>query len=100
MSYIRFGEDGSDVYVYLSTSGHLECSMCPLQKREQVEDPNAFLGFYLKSVEPVIQTEFDNTADMLAHLELHIAAGHCVPPRVMTELRADAEENDDWMRAI
>jgi len=30
MSYARFGWDGSDVYVFMHVSGHLECCACIL----------------------------------------------------------------------
>lgn len=70
MSYARFSY--ADVYVFMSTSGHLECCGCRLGKRSQ---------------------EFDSTQAMVDHLAEHRAAGHAVPDEIETELWADDREN-------
>jgi len=75
MSYSRFGAGGSDVYVFSSVEGHLECCGC-------------FLGD---------QWSYDTTDEMLAHLEEHRAAGHHVPQDCIEGLLADKEENDRWI---
>jgi len=65
LSVCRFS-DGSDVYVYYSVYGGLECCGCRLAGGA------AF-----------------NAADeqsMIAHLEKHIAAGHKVPDQAVEEL--------------
>jgi hypothetical protein len=95
MSYIRFGEDGSDVYVFTSSTA-LECCACVLQPREWVADAAHPFGGYLKEVGPHVQQEFATNDAMIAHLELHVAAGDCVPGHVFTRLRdpSDAAENE------
>lgn len=80
MSYSRFTE--APVYVYLSGSG-LECCMCCISPRT---------------------VTFPTTAEMLAHLDAHRAAGYDIPDWLYNDLRADAEENDhyvttgEWLR--
>jgi len=65
MSYVRMGEDGSDVYVYMTTAGLICCG-----------------GRAMTS-----------TAAMVDHLRGHIADGDCVPPDVIPALEADDESN-------
>jgi hypothetical protein len=76
MSYARFGEQGSDVYVYLCTAGYLECCACALRDGRFVAH---------------------TTREMLAHLDEHEAAGHRLAARTRRELAADAAENDAWI---
>lgn len=95
MSYCRFGE--GDVYVYLSVDHHLECCGCILQDREFVEDENSPVGFYLKSIGKIIETNFYKTADMIKHLEIHKESGHYVPDFCIEDLLRDQEENDKIM---
>lgn len=75
MSYARFGYDDSDVYVFLSSEGYLECCGCSLNE----------------------QWYYETTDEMLAHLEEHRAQGHNVPQDCIDELLADKEENDQWI---
>ena len=75
MSYSRFGWDGSDVYVFLSVGGHLECCGCLLSD----------------------EWSYATTDEMIAHLEEHRAAGHHVPEDCIEDLLADKEENDRWI---
>ena len=67
MSFVRFGEDNSDVYVYESAMG-LECCGCKLNKTLE------FKYFSLYS-------------EMIEHLQLHQDQGHQVPEFVFVELR-------------
>ena len=69
MSYARFSH--ADVYVFMSTSGHLECCGCHLGD----------------------QWSFDSTAAMVEHLAEHRAAGHDVPNGIESDLWADDQEN-------
>jgi hypothetical protein len=78
MSYARWGPD-SDVYVFLSIRGHLECCGCTLP------------GAGGRS-----QT-FASTVGMLVHLAAHERAGQRVPGHALEELREDQDENDAWM---
>jgi hypothetical protein len=71
MSYTRFGWDDSDVHVFMSTRGWLECCGCILKKGWQYRSTDA----------------------MVAHLQEHIAAGHSVPADVIPALRRDDTEN-------
>jgi hypothetical protein len=74
MSYARFG-DGSDVYVYLDVNGYLCCCGCLLDRH----------------------WEHKTTDEMLGHLDKHIAAGHQVPASCIDGLKAEREENDQWI---
>jgi hypothetical protein len=78
VSYARFGWEGSDVYVFLSVSGGLECCGCSI-----------------KEIGP--SPLFDTTEEMLAHLEEHRSNDHTVPASTIEELKADAIENDQWI---
>lgn len=75
MSYARFGRKTSDVYVYLSCQGHLECCACELGD----------------------QWAFENTDAIVAHLREHEAAGHLVPAYTFEELELDREQNDRYI---
>lgn len=67
MALCRFGSD-SDVYVYYSTEGGIECCGCRLGSAKMVN----------------VVTE----AEMIAHLEEHRRAGHRVPSEALEDLRA------------
>ena len=98
MSYARFGCDDSDVYVFLHVSGFLYCCGCILQEREWIEDETRpVIGGDFGCVGEIVQTEFADTASMIAHLKAHRAAGHTVSQDTIDDLLADAEENDAWI---
>lgn len=98
MSYARFGAGGSDVYVFLHYDRCLQCCGCILQEREWVEDPDYLLtGGYFKRVGEHVETRFTSTADLLAHLDRHRAAGHCVDEGTYEGLKEDAAANDYWI---
>ena len=60
MSVVRFGEEGSDVYIYVDfTSNDWVCSGCTLENHRV----------------PLQR----GVAPMNAHLELHRSLGDCVP---------------------
>lgn len=69
MSYSRFGY--ADVYVFMNVGGYLSCCGCWLSDRE----------------------DYYSTADMIAHLAEHRAAGHDVPDGIEDELLADDHAN-------
>lgn len=79
MSYVRFNEDGSDVYVFLCCYGYLECCACRLD----FEDGGRF--------------EASTTGEMLEHLRSHRVAGHTVPESAFIRLEDHAVENDEWI---
>lgn len=70
MAYARFGDGGSSVYVYANSDDRLICCGCLLQ-----ESDDDWVEF--------------TTADMLVHLDAHVAAGHTVPADVAPALMAD-----------
>jgi len=69
MAYARFSH--ADVYVFMSTSGHLECCACRLGD----------------------EWAFDSTQAMVDHLAAHRAAGHNVPEFIEDSLWDDDREN-------
>ena len=77
MSYARFAED-SDVYVYASAGGGIECARC---------------RFITDTKEPprnnAVMVDED---EMIAHLEKHRRAGHRVPNDAFDRLRADRDK--------
>ena len=76
MAFARFSD--GDVYVYLNVDGLFECCAC------RILGPGLTGGCHL----------VETSAEMLAHLEEHRAAGDDVPEECLDELRADAEAND------
>lgn len=68
MSYVRWGNDNSDVYLYEGDGGCVCCG-CPLE-------PDEGLGYTTRDLDA-----------MLGHLQLHRAAHHTVPAWVDTVLR-------------
>lgn len=68
MSYVRWGTDNSDVYLYESADGCVCCG-CSID----LADP---IGYTTRNLD-----------DMLAHLRLHRKVGHVVPDWVDTALR-------------
>jgi hypothetical protein len=71
MSYTRFGWDDSDVYIFMSSRGWLECRGCILKNGWQ----------------------YHSTDAMVTHLQEHVAAGHSVPMDVIPALRRDDTNN-------
>lgn len=70
MSYARWGEDGSTVYVF-GTGDRLVCMQCKLL----VAGADAVTN---------------SAAAMLAHLMFHRQAGHIVPERAILRLQSEA----------
>ena len=73
MSYIRFAEDGSNVYIFPSDRG-IECCACSLTTQM----------FVARSITEIEQ-----------HIAAHLAAGHHVPTSVIPEIRSD----EAWLRS-
>lgn len=69
MSYVRFGKD-SDVYIFQSVYGGYDCCGCRLSE-----------SFAAKTID-----------HMIAHLKVHVAAGHKVPRRAFIRLRYENGE--------
>lgn len=75
MSYARFGEEGSDVYVFLTDvrgEEKYQCCAC----------------FLLQDSSSVYT---DSAQDMIDHLEYHVEQGHTVPARAFEELQEDLD---------
>ena len=68
MAVCRFGER-SDVHVFYSTEGHIECCGCILSCRASFRASNEI--------------------EMIVHLKEHRSAGHMVPGEAVAELRAE-----------
>lgn len=99
MSYARFGVDGSDVYVYLSVERHLTCSGCKLLPRvaEITLDEDMAVPV---TIDPIVETKFATTAELLRHLDLHKAVGHYIPSGLRSILRNAAKANDAWIAGL
>ena len=76
MSYARFSSD-SDVYVYASTAGGIECCRCRFIADTHDTPRN-----------DAVMVDED---EMIAHLEKHRKAGHRVPDDAFEQLRADRD---------
>lgn len=97
MSFVRFGSDGSQVYIYDDVRGYKICCGCTLSERltdrtdaELAElrlpagaDPEVWRGRWAPDF-----TTNDLDA-MLAHVAKHRAAGHVVPAWVDDVLREE-----------
>jgi hypothetical protein len=68
VSYARFRENESDVYVFANASGYYDCCYCGLGPTDY-------------------HTRF--AAAMASHLRKHIAAGHTVPTGTIDQILAD-----------
>ena len=83
MSYIRFGWEGSQVYIFEHVNGYIECCGCFLGEREHG------MGFGRSQ-------NFSTGAEAAKHIIDHLQAGHVVPDAwaLMEELynRADNPE--------
>lgn len=93
MSYSRWGWDGSDVYIYGTTSSEtiepgaegnsITCCGCWLNDDDDGFGPGADLTTY---------------GDLLRHISAHRAAGHHVPGYVDERIRAEiADPAEQWI---
>ena len=71
MSYARFSKV-SDVYVYSSARGGIECCGCKL------------------ITDRLANAVMTSPAEMLDHLNRHVRAGHRVPEGALAQLREEA----------
>jgi hypothetical protein len=77
MAYSRFYD--SDIYIYPSVFGHIECAACWLN-----EDKLEY-SLYIASV------KITNDEQLRDHLELHAKAGHNMPEDLLQEILADPD---------
>jgi hypothetical protein len=76
MSYVRFGNKGSDVYIYQDVDFGLRCQLCRLQSG--------------------VSFETRSRLEMLTHMKAHRDAGHCVPDfaiKILAEELADCGDD-------
>jgi hypothetical protein len=96
MSYARFGQDGSDVYVFLTSrnsSEALECCACNLIEPEKLEHPFTDMFGFTHEYEGTFF--FANTArEMIDHLIEHRAAGHTVNDDTISDIINDFPDLD------
>jgi len=59
MALARWGQDGSDIYLYDVQDGGFECCCCGLQHGETLH--------------------LTDNKEAMAHVQRHVAAGHVVP---------------------
>lgn len=98
MSFVRFGSDGSEVYIYDDVRGFKICCGCGLSKRlPDLTDAELAELWVPLGVDPESQRarwEPDFTTNdldaMLTHVAEHRTAGHVVPDWV------DAKLRDEW----
>lgn len=99
MSFVRLGQDGSQVYIYDDVRGYKLCCFCPLTKkiRDRTDEELAALWLPVADADrehwrAIYEPDFHtNDLDaMLAHIAEHRAAGHVVPDWVDQRLR------DEW----
>ena len=77
MAYSRF--TNSDIYIYPSVLGHIECAACWLN--EDKPEP----GLFIESI------KIDNDYQLRAHLEFHAKAGHNMPEDLLQDILADPD---------
>jgi hypothetical protein len=91
VSYCRFGWDGSDVYIYTSVGGWIECCVCSLQPTRQAE----LLG---EKIEMHESFKAYDTQEMIYHIKEHREKGDHIPDYVEEELIADDKENMKYIQ--
>lgn len=103
MSFVRIGQDGSQVYIYDDVQVGPRCCFCPLTKvvRYRTDEELAAIWLPVSGADrehwrAVYEPDF-STRDldaMLAHVAEHRAAGHRVPEWVDQVLRDEWDEAD------
>lgn len=76
MSYIRFGEEGSDVYVIETAAFKYECVGCTLDKNAHTDDLQKFL----------------------LHLAAHVSLEHNIPDTLIQRLKEEENELNDELK--
>lgn len=95
MSYARFAEGGSDLYLIGTLRNGVEevfyCCGCILNEKEWVEDEGSFLGGFLRALSGEPDFMSPSRSETFDHLGDHIGAGHMVP---LSCLNGIADENE------
>ncbi len=86
MSYCRWGQPDSDIYVYYASDYWLVCCGCCLKA-----GPNADRG-------NLADARFQKYSEMLAHMAEHTNLGHKVSPRALVTLETEKRQNGNILR--
>lgn len=101
MSFVRLGQDGSQVYIYDDVDGTKHCCFCALAKviRQRTDEELAAIWLPVDGADrehwrAVYEPDFHtNDLDtMLTHIAEHRTAGHTVPDWVDQALRDEWED--------
>ena len=77
MAYSRF--TNSDIYIYPSIEGHIECAACILNEPQD--------EYSLFSMSEKIYDD----GHLIVHIREHIKAGHDIPVRLLADILLDTE---------
>lgn len=83
MSFVRLGQDSSQVYIFDHVDGYVVCCFCAFTPWDADAERIARPDFHT--------TDLDA---MLAHIAEHRAAGHVVPDWVDQRLRDEWDESE------
>lgn len=90
MSFVRWGENGSAVYVFETVDGGITCCGCPLNEiaPDELFPPSwtTSSGTPFSAADPSRGQPRAAYDEMIAHLEFHLGAGHTVPGDVLPAL--------------
>lgn len=83
MAYSRFWD--SDIYIYPSTQGHIECAACFLN---EAKDEYSLFAHSVK---------ITNDSQLRDHLELHAKARHNMPINLLQDILADPDRYGEYL---
>lgn len=89
MSYVRWGNDGSSVYVFANSAGYVECCGCSFESRQVAPYKNFFgieLDFEMGSA------ELNSPSEVVEHMQRHRDAGDHVPDYMFDETLYQPED--------
>lgn len=99
MSYARWGQDGSDVYVFYHVNDYLCCCACDLQEVQTFSTSKSYRESELKKNRQPLENARNfpdwktcSYSAMLDHLKDHVKAGHIVPEYVFSRLEKEMKE--------
>lgn len=81
MSFVRFGSDGSQVYIYDDVRGYKICCFCAFTPWDDEAERTAAPDFHTNDLDA-----------MLTHIAEHRTAGHVVPDWVDQRLRNEWQD--------
>jgi hypothetical protein len=89
MSYVRWGTDGSQVYVFANSAGYVECCGCSFEFKEVTPYKNA-LGWEVDF--EMGSAELHSAAEVVEHMQQHRDAGEQVPDYMFDETMYEPED--------